>query len=1823
MPSDIIDRALKRSREEEVEGVPSYMVVADSTNIANRNMSFVDSAAQVIDNVPKFIGTSVIAGLNNLANIPTDIGNLFGLEAERSVTSEVIEDFDSDLGRFYAENTEGVDLAGFILSSFVPGLGGIKVLNMGQASLRHTISTGRFGTNTGKALGLLAPTRQKHLDKAIKEIVNSNSTPSLINREALKAVGAGFSQNVLEGAAFEVAVAASLFNSPILEDQSFGDLMSNIAFGAVVFGGIGGVVDATKAAFQLKRAVNAADEFSKPWTTVLQYGSASQTYERIALDFEQLELIPAIPAELGKARTDFLATEAGKKRVTLEGQIRSDIGKLANGDQNVATALFQAFKRQNPTAQKEAFIGLDEVSRLSEVPKIEKKLRQLEKIISKPNPPEEAILAYSNLSRGYARAWGHRAGVVTKEVPVSTSIIDLVRAGKELEVTSKHVKAGDHRWYFDLKYNLSKGVKKHTGLPWNILEADPYTANARYVWASRLNKFEPTIAKPIRIGEGDLPLLEKAFLELDKRELQYIDIMKEDGLIVKASEINFQDFLGVKKAELANRLLRATNEGAIGSDPIVVANRLRAMLGIRFAVQDLPAGTRAQAKYNKVTASQTIEVDRKALTTEPLHRLVSSILHEEGHLKFDTILDIGGVPPSELAALKAELVAASKKSRADSWKEFEKLGGPDITSQRSVEYWEYLNDMHELMADTFSFFSQFSSRMANEAPVFNRLYGHLVRPLPKELVDSYTKRATALDMEEIAAMVNVKPSMLEGVLAKDSVNEFALSDILAMQSYAEEYTKKLIESGERRAVDGIIDIWNIPQTLKMTYDSTPFEGLNGFVVENMTRLKETQALYQAATANAAKISLGSAIYDMLPDITTDMILRLANRSGAGSGFASSANGNYGTLDSFVGYIGNVTSRAIEKQKEAARAVLDPLLYKLANKQEAAIEWSVLNQRLRSMEEVFGVSPDGRYLEPMKLIRWRAAAEEAAEAGKGAPARPTLSQVDTPERIVITNDEVFQLMKAHVKLNGNRTNNLNTIRSAQGVKYQRDPDGIYPIPVDPSDYPHFALVTDDSVTAVGHHTTLFARSAEELAEQISKLQGNPHLTIRTKGEAEQYFKNIGQFDYEKTLSDNYLDTTARRRGVSAPYIVSTDPTKIVADAMNWHMARETGMVRESILAKYEVQFAELEALGKSFTNIATSKFSKQFSSRFSDDVVSNPYTDYVKTALAVKKNAEYPVWVQPNRWADEQVSKLLRKVSGAVESARTEEELLAVNAMLEKGGYKGAHYDAGMELFANALPDRGVLINAIQKANNIMATVVLRWDTLNAVNNAVSANVLLGAELKAVIRAIEAGDEEAAGALALLTKIKVPGTDKYIFAPQKLIQNAILKFNRNSAEMAFYKEHGYITNISDQYRSTLDDLAFNGKDIRAYDKRINGVHQKLREAADTGEKWTGNRLAEEFNRFVAADVMKQLTDVAVTRGLMTAKEQLAYINTFVNRTQGNYLASQRPMLFQGAIGQAIGLFQTYQFNLMQQLLRHVGEGHVKDSMTLLALQGTIHGMNGLPGFNAINTHIIGTASGNTEHKDAYSALYGVAGKEAGDWLMYGVASNAFGIIDPDLKINLYTRGDINPRHVTLVPTDPASVPIVQASAKVFANLFETIGKLGAGGDPAATILQGLEHNGLSRPLAGLAQTIQGVANPEQASYSTSKRGNVVASNDLLSLANLGRMVGGKPLDEAIALDATFRYKAYALKDADRRDALGETIKTTMIAGNNPTKEQIESFAEKYAATGGRIHEFNKWMTQLYKTANTSQANSLQQSLSSPFSQSMQTIMGGRELRDFTE
>jgi hypothetical protein len=777
------------------------------------------------------------------------------------------------------------------------------------------------------------------------------------------------------------------------------------------------------------------------------------------------------------------------------------------------------------------------------------------------------------------------------------------------------------------------------------------------------------------------------------------------------------------------------------------------------------------------------------------------------------------------------------------------------------------------------------------------------------------------------------------------------------------------------------------------------------------------------------------------------------------------------------------------------------------------------------------------------------------------------------------------------------------------------------------------VIDNTQSGGGHSQMLYAADAEKLeALKARVMQEMPGVKVLTKSESEEYFKAHGQYSFERTINENHINEGLARRGISSSPMPLTDPQRITSQLIEWHHARDAALVREAVSHKYSRQFEALRTYAEPSIQAAKSKFGYVSPLAYAENAVRNPATDLIKMALDIQRMDEYPFWSNMNKTLDAGYSKAMQAVRDIWSAANNPAKLAEINSIMKEFGYSGPYVDAAVYKNINATIPTGELSELVNKANGLLATFALRADFLNALNNSVGGTVLLGTETKAVIAAIQKGDSEAVGALSALTSIKVPGTGEEIFSASKLIGNSISRYHNELSlrragkpnSIDWYKKNGFITSITDQYDSSIDMLALRASDSAvSLGGRIDELFLKLKNAGDAAEKLTGNSMAEEFNRFVAADVMKQMTDVAVSRGLMTETDALSYINTFVNRTQGNYLASQRPLLFQGPVGQAIGLFQTYQFNLIQQVMRHIGEGNAKNVAVMMGLQGSIYGMNGLPAFNAINTHIVGNSKGNTLHTDIQDAVRSGLGKDAGDWLLYGAFSNLPGLLHPDLKLNMYTRGDINPRSITLVPVDPSKIPIYQATERLFTNLKDSLTQTGMGADVWGTFLRGMEHNGVSRPLAGMAQVLGAFGREGQAVVSTSQQGNILMAHDLKSLASLVRVAGGKPLDEALMHKYYFDLTSYKAKDSAKREALGEGIKTSILYGAEPDEEQINQFAEAYASAGGKQDEFAQFFARQYRNASISQANQLAAKLGNPYSQKMQGLMGGYSTQDLQE
>ena len=385
----------------------------------------------------------------------------------------------------------------------------------------------------------------------------------------------------------------------------------------------------------------------------------------------------------------------------------------------------------------------------------------------------------------------------------------------------------------------------------------------------------------------------------------------------------------------------------------------------------------------------------------------------------------------------------------------------------------------------------------------------------------------------------------------------------------------------------------------------------------------------------------------------------------------------------------------------------------------------------------------------------------------------------------------------------------------------------------------------------------------------------------------------------------------------------------------------------------------------------------------------------------------------------------------------------------------------------------------------------------------------------------------------------------------------------------------------------------------------GWAQKIDGITSTMQKLVGTNFVNKFNHFIVSDIGRQLGETAGQSG----QDLNDTIGTFANRALGNQAAGQRAAIFTGPIGQAIGLFQSYQMNMMQQLFRNIGEGNTRAIAVAAGMQSTIFGLSSLPGFQALN-QIIQQKHGNVEHSDLYSGANDVLGKEASDYLLYGGLSGLLGTA-------LYSRGDLNPRRASILPINPLEFASVRAGIKVYQTIDQLQSNVSKGGDIPTSLLLAAEHNALSRPLTGLAEMFQGAT--------TTQAGQLVSTNggmqDLASIAGMSRLLGGKPLDEAVALDALYRNNAADLKDRARIADLGQAAETSLRGNSQLAPQQVQSFMGQYVRDGGRQAGFNKWMLGVATKANVSAVNRTFENLHSPSAQYLQSVMGGEPLPDY--
>lgn len=1019
-----------------------------------------------------------------------------------------------------------------------------------------------------------------------------------------------------------------------------------------------------------------------------------------------------------------------------------------------------------------------------------------------------------------------------------------------------------------------------------------------------------------------------------------------------------------------------------------------------------------------------------------------------------------------------------------------------------------------------------------------------------------------------------------------------------------------------------------PKTVEFTWDFgrikslLPEEAYNMNMGPSHLATKELTKEYQKLIAkqqgeNAFQAVMGD-FYELFGRAADDLV-RDTDVSGAGAHLVGAANAGYGQRAKLWAQdTGKNVAHVTQHMTDADIRTLSPHINAVRDNLQASAELGILTTALRKSPYRYVFDDEI----PNRIVSLEAKAfarkndvtiDEALEYfSKMEPGR-------SPHVFEISSDAVVDFMRTHSQINFNRQQKVTTLKNAAGLTRQLpDEPLIYTPPINTARYPYHAFVrTKEKIGLTSDVSMITARTEDELRALASKVGDD--FDVFYKADTDMYYKIKGEYDYGRTLNDARVNSELARRGVLADFAPTIQSENILDEYLTWHNRQNEKLVRDAVQVRNRQFYSELEFLSEQYRKVSES-VTRGIGSKFKAKV-KDPFGDYIKTSLNISKQQEFSLLDSLNDFVD----KVSLAAGDALERAffqarRKQISWEEANKITDRYGLGKPYADLDMYMSVNSVAPRNLIREGLQKGNLALANLVLRLDFANSIINIISTPILLGTEMASIRRLIREGSEEA-GALRELTSVKIPGHDGRVPTNMKLMHNGINNyFGANKDELIKrYRDIGAIKDVSTLYHQVLDDLSFR--------PHINPSKwlDRVNAGVERGAKIMGNTFSEEVTRFVSADAMRQLTDPLVKAGRMSIQEQNAYISTFVNRVQGNYVTSQRPIIFQGTSGAAISLFQTYVFNVLQQLHRHIQARDVRALATFAGLQTSVFGMNGLPMFEHINTTIIGNwLEGNPQHKDMYSTLPAID-KEMGNWILYGTASAFpfFGGQSPAL----YTRGDINPRHISVVPLNPLETPAIAASIRLAKAVMDTGKNMGGGMDASDALLQGLAHQGINRPLAGFAQLMAG--------QSTTSKGSLIsAANDMETTSMLGvmadrmvnyggvsRLMGARPMDEAVALNTIYRQKKYEALDRARIERLGRVVKSKLANNQMPTDEELEDFMLRYTRSGGRIENFSQAMQRWSRDANVSIVNQLAGRMHSPYAQTLQTIMGGEEIQDY--
>lgn len=445
---------------------------------------------------------------------------------------------------------------------------------------------------------------------------------------------------------------------------------------------------------------------------------------------------------------------------------------------------------------------------------------------------------------------------------------------------------------------------------------------------------------------------------------------------------------------------------------------------------------------------------------------------------------------------------------------------------------------------------------------------------------------------------------------------------------------------------------------------------------------------------------------------------------------------------------------------------------------------------------------------------------------------------------------------------------------------------------------------------------------------------------------------------------------------------------------------------------------------------------------------------------------------------------------------------------------------------NISPDR--IVNA---SNNIAATMALKFGELaQPLVNMLSWPILTTSTISRTLKA----QESPAGMMRN--------------GPLSIMMGGIRRMNSDNPINKRLFKMAEDSGLLDPQLSELDEL------MRQANFATGGAIGKLEEVLDSKFVTMMSKPSEWAERLVRKAAFSTGIETALrTYGPdLSDKQIITFARDFMKQSLGNYTTSQRPMMFQGTAGAAMGLFQTYMLTYAQNMYRHMEIGDYKGLGKVMLAQGGIFGAGSLPGFQAISQTIGEHFS--EDNVDLTTGLYRALPDEVADIIIYGLPST--------IAPAVHTRGDVNPR----IPTGFTTLVAPSMIAQLTQSMLDVTSSIISTDKPAGqAFFEALSTQSVSRPIARMSELVSG--------YSVTGSGNQIAGpEEIYSWQGaLARVFSTRPLREAKAREAIHLNTVYGSMDSEDRKAVLENLKIH-IRNESLSNEVLDDLAYEYLRTG---------------------------------------------------